>query len=157
MTEPVLSLRGSTVTLHRNGRGTRVLDGIDLDVAPGEVVAIVGESGSGKSTIGLAVQGLLAPEAEPIVDGAIRLMGRTWLARLWSGCGAVRRERVRAVFQDPMGALDPTMTIRRQMAEAVRRPLPSRRRGSPDAGSPSRSASSIPIRIRCRAASASGS
>ena len=117
---------------------------------------IVGESGSGKSTIGLAVQGLLAPEAEPIVGGAIRLMGEDLAGATAERMRTVRRERVRAVFQDPMGALDPTMTIRRQMAEAVRDPSESAAWLAPLPGSPSRSASSSPIRTRCPAASASG-
>jgi peptide/nickel transport system ATP-binding protein len=99
MTEPVLSLRGLTVTLHRNGMGSRVLDGIDLDVAPGEIVALVGESGSGKSTIGLAVQGLLAAEAAPIVGGAIRLEGTELTAATAAEMRAVRRGKVRAVFR----------------------------------------------------------
>ena len=75
MTEPVLSIRGLSVVLSRNGRPARVLDDIAFDAVPGEIIALVGESGSGKTTIGLALQGLLPRESQPLVTGSIRIAG----------------------------------------------------------------------------------
>src|SRR5437868_4254407 len=113
MTEPVLDVRDLSVTLSRDGRANRVLDGVRFSVAPGEIVALVGESGSGKSTIGLALQGLLPKESKPQISGSIRLDGTQIVGAAPSVLRAARRRLVRSVSQDPMGALNPTMTISR--------------------------------------------
>jgi ABC-type dipeptide/oligopeptide/nickel transport system ATPase subunit len=115
---PILSIRGLHVRLSRDGRASTVLDGIDFDLAAGEVVALVGESGSGKSTIGLTLQGLLPSEALPEVSGSIRLAGREIVGARPHELRDVRRSLVRAVPQDPMGALNPTMSIGAQLRES---------------------------------------
>ena len=118
MSEPVLSLRGLSVTLHRDCHAVRALDSVDLDLAPGEILALVGESGSGKSTLGLAVQGLLPAEARPRLEGAIRLLGTDLGTLRPHAARSLRARHVRTVFQDALGALNPTMTVGAQMAEA---------------------------------------
>jgi peptide/nickel transport system ATP-binding protein len=118
VTEPLLTVRDLSVTLSREGRPSRVLDGISFDMFPGEIIALVGESGSGKTSIGLTLQGLLPREHLPKVSGSIQLAGTELAAagkRTWR---LARRHLVRAIPQDPMGALNPTMTIRRQMRES---------------------------------------
>ena len=115
---PVLSIRGLYVRLSRNGDASTVLDGIDFDLARGEVVALVGESGSGKSTIGLTLQGLLPAEAQPEISGSVRLAGREIVGAKPHALREIRRSLVRAVPQDPMGALNPTMSIGAQLRES---------------------------------------
>src|SRR5687767_1121766 len=86
VTEPVLAVKDLSVTLSREGRPSRVLDGISFNMFQGEIIALVGESGSGKTSIGLTLQGLLPPEHLPKVSGSIQLAGtelvgagrRTW-------------------------------------------------------------------------------
>jgi peptide/nickel transport system ATP-binding protein len=117
--EPVLIVKGLTVELSRNGRAACVLDQVGFEMAPGEIVALVGESGSGKSTIGLSLQGLLPIESQPAVTGSIRLAGAEIVGASQPLLRAARRSQVRAVPQDPMAALNPTMTIRRQLAEST--------------------------------------
>jgi peptide/nickel transport system ATP-binding protein len=115
---PVVSIRGLNVRLSRDGRASTVLDGIDVDLGVGEVIALVGESGSGKSTIGLALQGLLPQEARPEVSGSIRVDGHELVGAKPAELRHVRRHLVRAVPQDPMGALNPTMPIGAQLRES---------------------------------------
>lgn len=118
VTESVLAVKDLSVILSREGRPSRVLDGISFDMFPGEIIALVGESGSGKTSIGLTLQGLLPREYLPQVAGSIRLAGIELVGagrRTWQ---SARRHLVRAISQDPMGALNPTMTIRRQMRES---------------------------------------
>jgi peptide/nickel transport system ATP-binding protein len=119
MSEPVLRVRDLSVTLSRDGRPSQILDGVTFDLAPGEILAVVGESGSGKSTMGFAIQGLLPPDSRPHVTGSIHIADVGIVGAEPAVLRKARRQLVRAIPQDPMGALDPTMVVRRQMAESM--------------------------------------
>ena len=97
----------------RSGRVARALDGADLVVRAGEVVALVGESGSGKTTLARSLVGLLRPTA-----GEVRWEGRP-LARSSRGLKQLRRH-VQLVLQDPAGALNPRHTVYESVAEGLR-------------------------------------
>jgi peptide/nickel transport system ATP-binding protein len=96
---------------------TEVVRGVSLRVERGEVLGLVGESGSGKSVTSLAILGLLDPAAR--IEGSIRWQGRE-LIRLSNKelCGLRGRE-IAMVFQEPMTALNPVMTVGKQIAEAI--------------------------------------
>jgi oligopeptide/dipeptide ABC transporter ATP-binding protein len=94
------------------------VDGVDLDIGPGESVGIVGESGSGKSTLGMAIGRLLAPNAR-FLGGEIRVAGRSILSCPAAELRQVRRDSLGFVYQNPMSALDPTMRVGRQVALAI--------------------------------------
>jgi oligopeptide/dipeptide ABC transporter ATP-binding protein len=91
----------------------RALDGIDLDVARGELLGLVGESGSGKSTFVRALAGLVRAEAGSARFDGVELLG---LARRdWRPL----RRRLQLVFQDPGTSLDPTLRVGASVAEPL--------------------------------------
>ena len=123
MTGTVLRLDSLGVALPRGRRIIPVLDGLDLDVRAGEMLALVGESGSGKTMAALSVMRLLPPGA--VLSGQAWLRGADGQERdlLLLGEPALRRIRGRdvgMVFQNPLAALNPSHTVGQQVAEAYR-------------------------------------
>lgn len=106
--------------LRRKSGRIRIIDGISLDVLPGETVAIVGEKGSGKTTLGRTIIQLLKP------TGGQVLFNGTNLTKLRSGALRQQRQKLQMVFQDPYTALNPRMTIGELLAE----PLEIHRQGT---------------------------
>nr|WP_246820266.1 ABC transporter ATP-binding protein [Bradyrhizobium iriomotense] len=94
-----------------------VLRGVDLALGRGEALGLVGESGSGKSVTWLAALGLLPRHAK--VSGSVRLDGRELLGAPAAELDHVRGGRVAMIFQDPASALNPVLTIRKQLCEAL--------------------------------------
>jgi oligopeptide/dipeptide ABC transporter ATP-binding protein len=116
MTEPVLR----TVNLHvgfggrgRGGPPVRAVDGVNLTVAPGQIVALAGESGCGKTTLAHALLGLVRPYRGQVLHHGRPLDygGRSLKAY---------RRRVQLVLQDPTGALNPRRTVYEAVAEGLR-------------------------------------
>jgi ABC-type glutathione transport system ATPase component len=109
-----LEARGLSIRFQgRGGPVARAVDGVDLSIATGEIVALVGESGSGKTTLARALLGLEKPAA-----GEVLLDGRP-LERTTRGLRSFRR-RVQLVLQDPAGALNPRHTVYESVAEGIR-------------------------------------
>ena len=98
--------------------GWPVLDRVSLDLQPG-ITGLVGESGSGKSMTALAIMGLL-PE-RTVTSGKVLLSGTNLLALPERAMRALRGKRIGMIFQEPMTALNPLMTIGDQVAEGLRR------------------------------------
>ncbi len=91
----------------------RALDGVSLELRPGETLGVVGESGTGKSTLARAVLRLVKPTA-----GTVCLLGRE-LALLAESDVRESRRDMQLVFQDPLAALDPRMTVGQTIAEPL--------------------------------------
>jgi ABC-type dipeptide/oligopeptide/nickel transport system ATPase component len=120
--EPLIDVTDLSVTLPTGQRQfVRAVKSVSLKVYPGERVGIVGESGSGKSVTVRAISGLLPESPLVEVGGSIRFRGRELVgapARDWQD---IRSKRIGMIFQDPMSYLNPTMTIGRQVREALQR------------------------------------
>ncbi len=116
---PLLSIRGLEVGLRRRGETQTIVRGVDLDVAPGEKLAIVGESGSGKTLTMLSLLQLL-PTPLQILGGSVSFAGEDLLRRLPRRLGEVRGGEVGMVYQDPMSSLNPLLRIGTQIVEALR-------------------------------------
>ncbi|GAA3909052.1 ATP-binding cassette domain-containing protein [Microbacterium invictum] len=116
MTAPLLDIADLVVEYPGKGfraEPFRALNGVSLDIAPGETVGLVGESGSGKTTLGRAVLGLAPVKAGAIVyDGKdITQLGRRPRRALSS--------EIQVVFQDPYSSLNPSMTIEQILTEPL--------------------------------------
>ncbi|WP_431996394.1 ABC transporter ATP-binding protein [Streptomyces fungicidicus] len=111
----LLSVQGVRVDFpgRRGAPVARAVDGVDLDIRRGEIVALVGESGCGKTTLARALLGLVEPTAGRVVfDGRpLRYSGRSLKAY---------RRRVQLVLQDPSGSLNPRHTVYDAVAEGLR-------------------------------------
>jgi len=114
---PVLRVDGLRVTVA--GGRTEAVRGVSFEVRRGETVGLVGESGSGKSLTCRAVLGLLAPGCERSA-GRIELNGTDLTGLRRREWDTVRGARIGTMFQDPASYLNPSITVGRQLAEALR-------------------------------------
>jgi peptide/nickel transport system ATP-binding protein len=119
-----LELAGLRTVLETAEGTLAAVDGVDLAIAKGECLVVVGESGCGKSMTALSVLRLL-PEVGRIAAGSVR-MGADLLALPETAMRTVRGRRVAMIFQEPATALNPVLTVGRQVAEVIERHMPAR-------------------------------
>jgi len=113
-----LSVRGLRVEIAGHGRRLAPVDGVDLDVARRECLALLGESGCGKSLTALALMRLL-PEGLEIAAGEVGLDGVDLLALPEGEMREVRGGSLAMIFQEPMLSLNPVLSVGRQIGEAL--------------------------------------
>jgi peptide/nickel transport system ATP-binding protein len=116
----VLAVSGLRTELDASAGTVHAVDGVDFELRKGECFALVGESGCGKSMTALSLLRLL-PEAGRIADGRVLLGGQDLLALPEAAMRAVRGRRVAMIFQEPATALNPVLTVQRQIAEVIER------------------------------------
>jgi peptide/nickel transport system ATP-binding protein len=116
-TAPALELRDLDVVYIVRGRHRQVLRGVSLEIARGESYGLVGESGCGKSTAALAIVRYLARNGR-VTDGSITVAGRDVLALRRGQLREYRARSVSMVYQNPGAALNPSMRVGAQVAEA---------------------------------------
>ena len=118
MADTVLDIEGLTVDLPAGADRAHAVDDVSLSLRPNEILCVVGESGSGKSVMARTVMGLLPPRLHPSA-GVVRFEGENLLEVSPARMRQVRGGRISMIFQEPMTALNPLMTIGDQIDEAV--------------------------------------
>jgi peptide/nickel transport system ATP-binding protein len=126
VTAILLDVKNLTTWLGNTQRPARVVDGVDLQIRPGETFALLGESGCGKSMTALSLMRLLPPSGR-IVEGSVRLGDTELLDLPENAMRTIRGGRMGMIFQEPQTSLNPVMSVGKQIAEAVRLHDPRRR------------------------------
>lgn len=117
--EPLLRVEGLGVAVRRRRGALPILEDVTFDLAADETLAIVGESGSGKSMLALAITRLLTPPDAYAVSGRVRFAGAEILSLSADGMRQVRGRGMAVVFQEALNALNPVLTVGRQIEETV--------------------------------------
>jgi peptide/nickel transport system ATP-binding protein len=118
--KPALRIDSLRTVLDTPRGPVRAVDGIGFELRAGECFALVGESGCGKSMTALSVMRLL-PEAGRIVDGQVGLDGLDLMGLPEAAMRSVRGRRIAMIFQEPSTALNPVLTVGRQIVEVIER------------------------------------
>ncbi len=117
---PALSIRDLRTYFHGADAPARSVDGVSFDVLPGETLGVVGESGCGKSVTALSVLRLVRPPGRIEPGSEILFDGKDLLAMSERELRAIRGDRIAMIFQEPMTALNPVLTVGAQIAEVPR-------------------------------------
>ncbi|APE42485.1 microcin ABC transporter ATP-binding protein [Sulfitobacter alexandrii] len=123
---PLLEVRDLTVALPDGADRPNAVEQISYRVEPGRITCIVGESGSGKSMTANAIMGLLPRPHVRVTGGSLLFQGQELLTRSEAEMRKVRGADISMIFQEPMTALNPLMTVGQQIEEVIRKtePLP---------------------------------
>jgi oligopeptide/dipeptide ABC transporter ATP-binding protein len=119
MTAPILRIEDLRVWFGTRTGDVRAVDGVDLDIRPGEVLGLVGESGSGKSVTARSIMRLVPTPPGKLVSGRILYHGEDLTTLPERQMQELRGGRISMIFQDPMTFLNPLFTAGDQVAEAI--------------------------------------
>lgn len=118
--EKLLSIRDLIVEYSSGGSVIHAINGVSFDLERGKTLGLVGETGAGKTTVAKAIMRILPKPQANIKEGEILLDGENILHKPEEKMLEIRGSKVSMIFQDPMTALNPTMTVGEQITEVVR-------------------------------------
>lgn len=114
---PILAVRNLSIGFAEEESVTAITEGIDFSIVPGEMYGLVGESGCGKSVTCLALMRLLPQPGGRILSGSVSFEGRDLLGLPYDDLRRLRGSAMSMIFQEPGAALNPLLTVRRQLLE----------------------------------------
>lgn len=123
MTTPLVSFNHLSVSFAGERTRVRAVQEVSFTIQAGQTVGVVGESGCGKSVTAMALMGLLPPQAARIDGGEIRFADRDLLRLKARQMADLRGHQLAMIFQEPMSALNPVLTIGEQLCEPLIRHL----------------------------------
>ena len=116
----LLNIKDLTIHFQTEEGDVRAVNGISLSVDPGKTLGLVGETGAGKTTTALGILRLV-PDPGKILSGSIEYKGEDILQMSEKAVQDLRGNEISTIFQDPMTALNPVMTVGDQIAEVILR------------------------------------
>ena len=119
MSAPLITFRQLSVSFAAEKQRVRVVQEVSFAIHAGQTVGIVGESGCGKSVTAMALMGLLPPQAARIDSGEILFDGQDLLRLKANPMADLRGNQLAMIFQEPMTALNPVLTIGEQLCEPL--------------------------------------
>ena len=120
MSSPILQVEDLHVEFHTDDAAVQAVSGVSFAVERGQTLGIVGESGSGKSVTNLAIMGLVPQPPGRVTKGRALYNGRDLLKLSTKELRSVRGHKIAMIFQDPMTALNPFLTVEEQLTEVTR-------------------------------------
>ena len=117
--KPILQVQDLQVEFHTDSGVVQAVNGVSFDLYPGETLGIVGESGSGKSVTNLTMLGLTPQPPGKVVGGSVKYDGLELLSLNQKQWQQVRGKKIAMIFQDPMTALNPFLTVEEQLVEVT--------------------------------------
>ena len=115
----VLDIKDLVVHYETEDSDVHAVNGIDIAIGKQRTLGLVGETGAGKTTTALSIMNLVPDPPGVIKSGSITLEGRDVLKMSDAELEAMRGNDVAMIFQDPMTALNPVMTVGEQIAESL--------------------------------------
>lgn len=120
LSKPLLEIKNLRTDFHTLDGIVKAVDGVDLTLHRGEIVALVGESGCGKSAMGLSIMGLIPSPPGTVSADYIRIKGKEVLGLSKDELRKIRGSEISMIFQDSLSAFNPAYTIGEQIIEALR-------------------------------------
>ena len=117
--EKILEIKDLAVNYYSERKVVKALNGLSLDMTAGKVLGLVGETGAGKTTLALSVLNIIRAPQGRIMKGSIRFAGKDVFAMSKHELRDMRGKDVAMIFQDPMTALNPVLSVGEQIAETV--------------------------------------
>ena len=119
MSEPLVTFNQLSVSFAAEQGRVRAVQEVSFAIQAGQTIGVVGESGCGKSVTAMSLMGLLPPQAASIDGGEIRFQGEDLLRLKPSKMADLRGNQLAMIFQEPMTALNPVLTIGEQLCEPL--------------------------------------
>ena len=116
----LLELKNVIVHYETQDGVVEAVNNVSFSLKKGESLGMVGETGAGKTTIALTIMGLLPKPPAHVIRGEIRFKGENLFDKSVKQMRAIRGNDISMIFQDPMTALNPVLTVGDQIAEVVR-------------------------------------